>query len=180
MGTPIGCGLYREQSENGPILTQNGTFWTQNGDAHPKDTPRVSNGGGTVSKWTHIDPKWDFLDPKWGAPARVHPQPLVCVGKRQKTPPKLHFLDPKWGSQTMGTLPGSHMGGEVSVNGPILTQNWTFWTQNGEPRHEYTRSHWSAWGNGRKHPQNCTFWTQNGDPKPWGHSQGLIWGEKCQ
>ena len=80
----------------------------------------------------------------------------------------------------MGTPIGCGLYREQSENGPILTQNGTFWTQNGEPRHEYTRSHWSAWGNGRKHPQNCTFWTQNGDPAPWGHSQGLIWGGKCQ
>ena len=126
MGTPIGCGLYREQSENGPILTQNGTFWTQNGDPHHGDTPRVSYGGGNAKN----TPKIALFGPKMGAHIIRTLPGSQMGGEMQKTPPKLHFLDPKWGPTSWGHSQGLIWGGKCKKH----SQNWTFWTQNGDPK----------------------------------------------
>ena len=93
------------------------------------------------------------------------------AANRPHIDPKLHFLDPKWGPRAMRTPIGCGPYREQSENGPILTQNGTFWTQNGEPRHEYTRSHWSARGHAKNTPKIALF-----GPKMGAHIMGTLPG----
>ena len=120
-----------------------------------------------------------LFGPKMGSPGTSTPAATGLRGETAENTPKIALFGPKMGPHILGTLPGSHMGGEMSANWGFWTQNRTFWTQNGGPHHKDTPRVSNGGGNAKNTPKIALFGPKMG-PTSWGHSQGLIWGEKCQ